>query len=65
MAIEIPPPGTYGARMPGGPILRVSAGAFAGLYRLLGGRIVGGDLLILTTVGGRSGRERVAVVNVS
>ena len=32
--------------------------AHKGLYRLLGGRLVGRHVLILTTVGRRSGRER-------
>lgn len=62
MSVEIPPKGTRGARMPSipGPIMRGGLGLFMAIYRLSGGRMTmrGVPLLILTTVGARSGRRR-------
>lgn len=62
MTLEIPPAGTRGARMPGGPLVRTFGGVYAALYRLLGGRLVGTRMLLLSTVGARSGRPRTAPV---
>jgi deazaflavin-dependent oxidoreductase (nitroreductase family) len=61
MTMEVPPGGTHGTRMPSGPIARFGAQVFAALYRRAGGRI-GAELLLLTTVGARSGAKRVASV---
>ena len=60
MAIEIPPNGTHGARMPGGRVLRFGSGVMASLYRASGGRIGGHHTLLLATVGARSGEKRIA-----
>src|SRR5262245_36911900 len=60
MPIEIPPIGTKGARTPSGGMLRMSAGFMNGLYRLTGGRT--GHMLLITTVGARSGQPRTASV---
>jgi deazaflavin-dependent oxidoreductase (nitroreductase family) len=46
--------------MPRGRALRVSTGIIAWLYRVTGGRIGGHHMLLLTTVGARSGEQRVA-----
>ena len=69
MAIEMTPNGTYGAtRSPGtlaNSVLKRFAGLLVGLYRLLGGRgmrALGAPLLLLTTVGARSGKARVTPV---
>jgi deazaflavin-dependent oxidoreductase (nitroreductase family) len=59
MTIEVPPSGSRGARMPGGRIMRGAMRVVAGLYRATGGRF-GGNALLLTTVGARSGEQRVA-----
>ena len=66
MAVEMTPNGTYGAtRSPGtlaNSVLKRFDGLFVGLYRLLGGRgmrALGAPLLLLTTVGARSGKARV------
>jgi deazaflavin-dependent oxidoreductase (nitroreductase family) len=61
MTIELPPSGSRGRRMPGGPILRGGMRLVAGLYRATGGRS-SGSALLLTTVGARSGEQRVASV---
>jgi deazaflavin-dependent oxidoreductase (nitroreductase family) len=45
--------------MPGGRIVRGAMRVVAGLYRATGGRS-GGNALLLTTVGARSGEQRVA-----
>ena len=60
MTMEIPPQGTRGTRMPGGRFLRFGAGAMAWLYRSSGGRIGGHKMLLLATVGARSGARRIA-----
>ena len=62
MTMEVPPGGTRGNRMPSGPLARLSSRIFAAVYRLSGNRIMGGELLILTTVGAKSGDKRVASV---
>ena len=41
---------------------RVGTPLHVGLYRLLGGRLVGGGSLLLTTVGRRSGQPRTVIV---
>jgi deazaflavin-dependent oxidoreductase (nitroreductase family) len=61
-AIEIPPPGTRGTRLRGAPVWRAVMGLFTGLYRFLGGRLIGRRLLLLETVGARSGRRRTAML---
>ena len=60
MAFEIPPNGSKGARMPSGPIASFGATVMATLYRLTGGRVGVGHGLLLTTIGAKSGQERVA-----
>ena len=59
MTIEVPPPGSRGRRMPGGRMVRGMMRVAAGLYRATGGRS-GSSALLLTTVGARSGENRVA-----
>ena len=61
MTIETPPGGTYGKRVPTGRMLRFGSRMMAGMYRLFGGRGVG-DLLLLDTVGARSGEPRSTAV---
>ena len=59
MTIELPPSGSRGRWMPGGLMVRGVMRVIAGLYRATGGRS-GGSALLLTTVGARSGEQRVA-----
>jgi deazaflavin-dependent oxidoreductase (nitroreductase family) len=59
MTIEVPPSGSRGRRMPGGRVVRGAMRVVAGLYRATGGRS-GGNALLLTTVGARSGEQWVA-----
>src|SRR6478672_9480341 len=59
MTIEVPPPGSRGTRMPGGRMVRGMMRLTAALYRATGGRS-GGQALLLTTVGARSGEQRLA-----
>src|SRR5262245_17918554 len=61
MSMRIPPSGTHGTRMPTGALARFGSRMMAGLYRMTGGRS-GSDALLITTVGARSGEERVASV---
>src|SRR5262245_46353712 len=61
MTMKTPPGGTYGARMPGGRLLRFGSRMMSTMYRLLGGR-GSSDLLLLTTVGARSGEQRTTAV---
>lgn len=61
MSVEITPNGTRGGRFPGGPLVKAMLGLNAALYRLVGGRGMSG-MLLLTTVGARTGRERTAPV---
>jgi len=60
MTFQVPPNGSKGARMPTGGALRFSGAIMAGLYRLSGGRVGIGHGLLLTTVGAKSGEQRVA-----
>lgn len=69
MAIELTPNGTYGATRSSGTlansVLKRFGGLLVGLYRLLGGRgmrALGAPLLLLTTVGARTGKERITPV---
>ena len=62
MSVELPPTGTFGWKIPK-PARRLTSRASGfgyALYRLLGGRtrVLGLPLLLLTTVGARSGRRR-------
>ena len=61
MTFEAPPGGTYGKRVPTGRMLRFGSRFMAGMYRLFGGRGVS-DLLLLSTVGARSGEARTTAV---
>ena len=61
MTIETPPDGTYGARMPGGRLLRFGSRMASGMYRRFGGR-GSRELLLLTTVGARSGQQRTTAL---
>jgi deazaflavin-dependent oxidoreductase (nitroreductase family) len=61
MTFEAPPGGTYGKRVQSGRTLRFGSRFMAGMYRLFGGRGVG-DLLLLDTVGARSGQPRTTAV---
>ena len=58
MTMEIPPPGTRGAKLRGFSILRALTPLGVWAYRLTGGRLGGGAGLLLTTIGSRSGRRR-------
>jgi deazaflavin-dependent oxidoreductase (nitroreductase family) len=58
MAIEITPNGTRGKSFPRGPIPRLFLGLNTALYRLLRGRGMDSRMLLLTTVGARSGVDR-------
>lgn len=61
MAIEISPNGTHGRPADRGLMRlmwRVSNPLVANFYRLMGGRGADRMLLVLTTVGGKSGQER-------
>jgi deazaflavin-dependent oxidoreductase (nitroreductase family) len=60
MTFDVPPNGSRGTRMPSGPMARFGALVMAGVYRLTGGRIGVGHGLLLTTIGAKSGEERVA-----
>lgn len=60
--VEIPPKGTRGAAIPQFPgwLNRIVFGGLIGLFRLTGGRMkmFGVPMLVLTTVGARSGKTR-------
>jgi deazaflavin-dependent oxidoreductase (nitroreductase family) len=62
MSVEITPKGTRGASVPSIPgwMMQAALGALIGAYRLSGGRMTRGGvpLLILTTVGAKSGKTR-------
>src|SRR5262249_49438 len=60
MAFEIPPNGTRGTKPQSSGMLRRGSAFMAGFYRLTGGRV--GPTLLLTTVGAKSGDQRVASV---
>jgi deazaflavin-dependent oxidoreductase (nitroreductase family) len=60
MSVEITPKGTYGAKMPRlpGPLLKIFTALNVAFFRVLGKRmrIWGRPLLLLTTVGAKTGR---------
>lgn len=58
MAVEITPNGTRGTRTTSRPLARALYGLNKALYRLLRGGGMSRHLLLLTTVGARSGQER-------
>jgi deazaflavin-dependent oxidoreductase (nitroreductase family) len=62
MTIEIPPAGTRGTKVRGGPLMRAGSAFFMRLIRLSGGRIGGGGMAILTTTGAKSGKSRSTVL---
>ena len=62
MTLQLPPAGSRGGEMPGGAVLRYFGVIYAALHRLVGGRVIGGSLLLLTTIGSRSGLRRTAVL---
>ena len=62
MSFDIPPNGTRGARVPGGPIVRFGNKVVIRLYRATGGGIAGHKTLLLTTIGARSGVPRTAML---
>jgi deazaflavin-dependent oxidoreductase (nitroreductase family) len=62
MTFEVPPNGTHGARMPRGRLLRFSSSMMASLYRASGGRMGGHHMLLLETIGARSGKRRIASI---
>jgi deazaflavin-dependent oxidoreductase (nitroreductase family) len=61
LTIEVPPDGSHGLRIPRGRLVRGLMRVVAAMYRATGGRS-GGTALLLTTVGARSGEQRVASV---
>ncbi|MFC8598951.1 nitroreductase/quinone reductase family protein [Isoptericola sp. NPDC057191] len=52
------PQGTRGARQPRGPVLAWINRRMASRIRRKGGRAGGGDAIVLTTIGRKSGQER-------
>ncbi len=52
------PAGTRGARLPSGPLFRWLNKVMAGRLRRKGGKMMGFNALVLTTVGAKSGAER-------
>lgn len=71
MAIQAPPNGTYGAKMPGNPVVRKLFSLYVRIhvrsYRRSGGsdRMSRGwdfPVVLLTTKGARSGRERITAL---
>ncbi len=62
MAVELTPRGSYGWEMPAiaRPLLRAMIGLNAAMFRPFGTRmkVMGRPLLLLTTVGARSGKKR-------
>ncbi|MFO1540820.1 MAG: nitroreductase/quinone reductase family protein, partial [Chloroflexota bacterium] len=58
--IEIAPNGTRGTEIPAPRIAKALIGLQARAYRLLGGRGMGRNTVLLTTVGARTGRERTS-----
>ena len=66
MTVELKPRGTRGADVPRipGPLLAMMTGLMVGAFRLLGDRwkMLGQPLLLLTTVGTRSGKSRRTLV---
>ena len=66
MAVELAPRGTRGRRPPKlpRPLLNAMTGLSVAFFRLLGSRVrvMGADLLLLTTVGAKTGRTRRTVL---
>ena len=66
MAVELTPNGTYGARMPTlpRPLTNIAIRLNVAFFRLLGNRmrVQGLPLLLLTTVGARTGQRRHTVL---
>jgi deazaflavin-dependent oxidoreductase (nitroreductase family) len=66
MAVELTPNGTYGTKMPNfpRPLAKVAVRLNLVFFRLLGNRVrvQGLPLLLLTTVGARSGQQRHSVL---
>src|SRR5258708_1996401 len=58
MTVEITPNGTRGKPFPRGRVVRFLVALNTGLYRLFRGGGMGSRMLLLTTVGARSGVER-------
>lgn len=58
MPVEITPQGTRGRPFPRGRIARFFVGLNTTVYRLLRGSGMGSRMLLLTTVGARTGAER-------
>lgn len=62
MAVELTPKGSYGWEMPKmpRPLMRVMIALNVAVFRMFGKRmrVMGRPLLLLTTVGARSGKER-------
>jgi len=61
MTMDVPPGGTYGKRVPKGSLASVGGRMFGSIIRLSGGRI-GGEMMLLTTVGAKSGKRRTTPV---
>jgi deazaflavin-dependent oxidoreductase (nitroreductase family) len=57
MTVELTPSGSRGRKFPGGPVVRWGMALNAALYRLFGGRGMT-KMLLLTTVGARTGERR-------
>ncbi|HXM59055.1 MAG TPA: nitroreductase/quinone reductase family protein [Candidatus Dormibacteraeota bacterium] len=58
MSVEITPQGTRGRRFPRGRLVSLGIRLNVAVYRLLRGRGMDSGMLLLTTVGARSGAER-------
>src|SRR6266481_3327744 len=58
MTMEIPPRGTRGTKVTSNPLFRAMTNLNRAIYRLLRGAGMSRNLLLVTTVGARSGRER-------
>ncbi len=57
MSVKLPPKGTKGSRFPNNPLTRAGLAANVALYRLLRGKGLG-KMLVLHTVGARTGKNR-------
>jgi hypothetical protein len=66
MAVELPPTGTRGQQLPKlpRPLMNAMTGLSVAFFRLLGNRVrvMGADLLLLTTVGAKTGKTRRTVL---
>lgn len=58
MSVEITPEGTRGWTFPRGRLVSLGLRLNTAVYRLLGGRGLSSRMLLLTTIGARSGAER-------